>query len=136
MLPKNASLKHIALAVNNLDECERFYNVLGMRTELKTDDYVYLTHYGDNLSLHRVQHTFFDYQRLEHIGFALDSVEAVDTLYQLALKNHLMILNEPKTFGIGTHSFSIQDPDGIEVEFAYHPSMWSNEMKNDFNNKA
>lgn len=39
MLPKNASLRHVALAVHKLDECEQFYNLLGMRTELKTDDY-------------------------------------------------------------------------------------------------
>ena len=129
MLPKNASLKHIALAVCNLDECEKFYNLLGMRTELKTDDYVYLTHYGDNLSLHRVNHKFSAHQRLEHIGFAVDSVEAVNKLYQSALENHLNILDKPKTFGIGTHSFSIQDPDGIEVEFTYHPPMWEIPIK-------
>lgn len=80
MLPKNASLKHIALAVSNLDECEKFYNLLGMRTEFKTEDYVYLSHYGDNLSLHKVHHKFSAHQRLEHIGFALDSVDAVKSL--------------------------------------------------------
>lgn len=50
--PKNASLRHVALAVNKLDECEQFYNLLGMSTELKTDDYAYLTGNGDNISLH------------------------------------------------------------------------------------
>ena len=54
MLPKNASLRHVALAVNKLDECEQFYNLLGMQTELKTMDYVYLTGNGDNISLHKV----------------------------------------------------------------------------------
>ncbi len=49
MLPKNASLKHIALAVNKLDECEKFYNLLGMRTELKTTDYVYLTNISGSI---------------------------------------------------------------------------------------
>ncbi len=111
------------MAVYYLDECEEFYHTLGMRTELKTEDYVYLTHYEDSLSLHKVNHQFPAHQRLEHIGFALDSVDAVNKLYQFALKNHLNILNEPKTFGIGTHSFSVQDPDGIEVEFVYHPTM-------------
>lgn len=32
MLPKNTSLRHVALAVTKLDECEQFYNLLGMRT--------------------------------------------------------------------------------------------------------
>ena len=124
MLPKNARLSHVALAVNNLEACEKFYNLLGMETELKTADYIYLTKNGDNLSLHKVSHAFIEHQRLEHIGFAVDSIEAVDKLYQAAQQHKLMIISEPKTFGIGTRSFSAQDPDGIEVEFTYHPPMW------------
>lgn len=124
MLPKNASLRHVALAVNRLDECEQFYNLLGMRTELKTADYVYLTGNGDNISLHKVQSNFEGSQRLEHIGFALDSVQAVEQLCKDLQKSGLNILHPPKTFGIGTHSFSVFDPDGIEVEFTYHPPMW------------
>ncbi len=49
MLPKNASLRHVALAVYKLDECEQFYNSLGLRTELKTDDYVYLKSQRDGV---------------------------------------------------------------------------------------
>ncbi len=125
MLPKNASLRHIALAVNKLDECEQFYNLLGMQTELKTTDYVYLIGNGDSISLHKVPEVFEGKQRLEHIGFALDSAQSVDQLYQDALKHNLTVLDVPKTFGIGTHAFSIIDPDGIEVEFTYHPPMWN-----------
>ena len=55
---------------------------------------------------------------------ALDSIEAVDKLYQAAKHHKLTIIDEPKTFGIGTRSFSVRDPDGIEVEFTYHPPMW------------
>ena len=125
MLPKNASLRHVALAVNKLDECEQFYNLLGMQTELKTEDYVYLTNGADNLSLHKVNVVFSGSQRLEHIGFAVDSIDAVDKLYQEAKSHQLTILNEPKTFGIGTRGFSVLDPDGIEIEFTYHPPMWT-----------
>lgn len=125
ILPKNANLRHIALAVNRLDECEAFYNLLGMRTELKTDDYAYLTTGDDNLSLHRLVGSFSENQRLEHIGFAVDSLAAVDQLYLDAMNHNLVILSEPKTFGIGTRSFSVADPDGIEVEFTYHPPMWT-----------
>lgn len=124
MLPKNASLRHIALAVNKLDECEQFYNLLGMQTELKTADYVYLAGNGDNISLHKISAEFEGVQRLEHIGFALDSIHSVDQLYQEVIKQRLTVKSVPKTFGIGTHSFSILDPDGIEVEFTYHPPMW------------
>lgn len=125
MLPKNASLRHVALAVNKLDECEQFYNLLGMSTELKTDDYAYLTGNGDNISLHKVHATFEATQRLEHIGFALDSTQAVDQLFHNLQKHGFNIALPPKTFGIGTHSFSVFDPDGIEVEFTYHPPMWA-----------
>lgn len=124
MLPKSARLSHVALAVHNLDACEKFYNLLGMQTELKTPDYIYLIKGGDNLSLHKVSHAFIEHQRLEHIGFAVDSIEAVDKLYQAAKQYKLTIIDEPKTFGIGTRSFSVRDPDGIEVEFTYHPPMW------------
>lgn len=124
MLPKNACLRHIALAVHKLDECEKFYNLLGMRTELKTADYIYLAGNGDNISLHKIEDTFGAIQRLEHIGFALDSVQAVDQLFHEFQKYKLNIVSSPKTFGIGTHSFSVFDPEGIEIEFTYHPPMW------------
>lgn len=124
MLPKNAYLRHVALAVHKLEECEQFYNVLGMRTELKTADYVYLTGNGDNISLHKIDGSFAKTQRLEHIGFALDSVEAVNLLHNMMESHGIKTLHLPKAFGIGTHSFSVLDPDGIEVEFTYHPPMW------------
>jgi catechol 2,3-dioxygenase-like lactoylglutathione lyase family enzyme len=125
MLPKHACLKHIALKVNNLEACESFYHKLGLKTELKIDDYVYLTGNGDNISLHRVDVTFLDSQRLEHFGFALNSVEAVNTLFEKIKKSDIAILHPPKTFGIGTHSFSVLDPEGNEIEFTFHPPMWS-----------
>ena len=124
MLPKSASLRHVALAVNRLEECEEFYNMLGMKTELKTEDYVYLSGHGDNISLHRIADSFSSPQRLEHIGFTLDSVSSVNALYEKMKSTKITIIDPPKTFGIGTHSFSVNDPDGIEVEFTYHPPMW------------
>jgi catechol 2,3-dioxygenase-like lactoylglutathione lyase family enzyme len=124
MLPKSAGLRHVALAVHKLDECEKFYNLLGMHTELKTHNYVYLAGNGDNISLHKVEEYFVGSQRLEHIGFALDSIDAVDKLYQAIKKCEFSILHAPKKFGIGTYSFGVLDPDGIEVEFTYHPLMW------------
>ena len=124
MLPKHACLKHIALKVNDLEACEAFYNQLGLKTELKTSDYVYLTGNGDNISLHRVNETFLPPQRLEHVGFALNSVEAVNTLFKKIQETDILVLHPPKTFGIGTHAFSIQDPEGTEIEFTFHPPMW------------
>ncbi len=98
MLPKNASLRHVALAVNKMDECEEFYNMLGMATELRTKDYVYLS--GHGISLHRIEESFSSAQRLEHIGFALDSISSVDALYDKMKSTKIIILNPPKTFGM------------------------------------
>lgn len=98
--------------------------MLGKKTELKTGDYVYLLGQGDNISLHRIEDSFSSLQRLEHIGFALDSVSSVNALYEKMKSTKIAIPCPPKTFGIGTHSFSVSDPDGIEVEFTYHPPMW------------
>ena len=126
MLPKNAQLRHVALCVKKLLECDQFYHMLGMNTELKTSDYVYLAGNGDNISLHRINAKFSKIQRLEHIGFALDSVKAVNDLYAQLCAVNIKILHSPHTFGVGTHSFSVSDPDGIEVEFTYHPPMWEN----------
>ena len=76
------------------------------------------------LSWHKIQQNFGSTQRLEHIGFALDSVQAIDQLFKDLQKLALNIPHPPKMFGIGTYSFSVFDPDGIEVEFTYHPPMW------------
>lgn len=124
MLPKNASLRHVALAVHRLDACEQFYTMLGMRTELKTPDYVYLAGNGDNISLHKIDEPVTGSQRLEHIGFALSSIEAVNELYKAIENPGIKTVHAPKKFGVGTYSFSVLDPDGIEVEFTFHPPMW------------
>ena len=46
-----------------------------------------------------------------------------ETIYQEVKSHQLTILNQPKTFGIGTREFSVLDPDGIEIEFTYYPSI-------------
>jgi uncharacterized glyoxalase superfamily protein PhnB len=49
---------------------------------------------------------------------------AVEQLFHNLQKHGFNIAQPHKTFGIGTHSFSVVDPDGIEVEFTYHLLMW------------
>lgn len=123
--PKNLGLRHIALRVNFLKDCANFYkNVIGMMIELETEEYVYLTSGKDNISLHQNGKVDFEpTQRLEHFGFAVNSPEDVDNWYQHCKQHNANILNEPKTFGIGTRAFSVIDPSGNEVEFTYHPPM-------------
>ena len=125
--PKIIGLRHIALRVNNLQECIDFYtNIIGMTLELETDEYAYLTSGGDNISLHQTGTTSFaQTQRLEHFGFAISSSQEVDAWYQYIKQCSVKILNEPKTFGIGTRAFSVLDPSRNEVEFTFHPPMIS-----------
>lgn len=125
--PKMRGLRHIALRVNNLQECIDFYtNIIGMTLEHETNEYAYLTSGDDNISLHQDRTvSFVETQRLEHFGFAVSSPEDVDAWYQHLKQLHAKLLDEPKTFGVGTRAFSVLDPSGNEVEFTYHPPMIS-----------
>jgi len=122
--PNTCGLRHIALKVNKFNECIQFYrDIIGMEVELQTDDYVYLTTGSDNISLHRVSDKMLAPQRLEHFGFLVDSPEQVDRWFEYISKAGAIATSPPTTFGIGTRSFSIIDPEGFEVEFTYHPPM-------------
>lgn len=125
--PTMRGLRHIALRVNSLQECIDFYtSIIGMTLEHETTDYAYLTSGDDNLSLHQSgTANFAQTQRLEHFGFAISSTEDVDAWYEHIKQYPVKIMDEPKTFGIGTRAFSVFDPSGNEVEFTYHPPMIS-----------
>jgi catechol 2,3-dioxygenase-like lactoylglutathione lyase family enzyme len=125
MAPKTLGLRHIALRVNKLDDCVKFYTqILNMELELKTENYAYLTTGEDNISLHEQEQIVFSTeQRLEHFGFSCESPENVDKWYEHCKKHDANIQSPPATFGIGTRGFSVYDPSGNEVEFTYHPPM-------------
>ena len=57
MLPKSARLSHVALAVHNLDACEKFYNLLGMQTELKIQSQLYSLDFNIKLRLKKLELT-------------------------------------------------------------------------------
>ena len=79
--PGGLRLQHVALNVSNLSACERFYvDILGLRVVWRPDtESVYLPSGADNLALHQapVGPPAIP-QRLDHIGFALESEAAVD----------------------------------------------------------
>lgn len=117
-------LRHVALFVEKFEEAERFYvDLLGMRVEWRPDaDNVYLCSGNDNLALHRarVSHAAQG-QRLDHIGFILESPEQVDAWHQFLEARGVRILNAPKTHRDGARSFYCEDPDGTRIQMIYHP---------------
>lgn len=119
------SLRHVALNVHNLEACERFYiDLLGMTVEWRPDaDNVYLTGGRDNLALHRAAVPGAGQQRLDHIGFVLDTMEAVDQWYNFLRGQGVRVAAAPRTHRDGARSFYIQDPDGNSVQMIYHPPL-------------
>lgn len=122
-----AGLRHVALRVRDLEACERFYTqLLGMRVEWRPDaDNVYLTSGNDNLALHRVAHApaAADGQRLDHIGFIINTPKGVDDWFAFLGENAVTLTMEPRTHRDGARSFYCQDPAGNTVQIIYHPSL-------------
>ncbi|MCH9643891.1 MAG: VOC family protein [Gammaproteobacteria bacterium] len=125
MKNKTLGLRHVALFVKDLEACRDFYtNLLNMEIEWQPDeDNIYLTSGNDNLALHRAKADFSDKdsQRLDHIGFIIESPEKVDEWHTYLSENNVKILMKPKTHRDGAHSFYCEDPSGNHVQMIYHP---------------
>jgi catechol 2,3-dioxygenase-like lactoylglutathione lyase family enzyme len=119
------SLRHVALSVQNFTECVHFYTeTLGMSIEWQPDaDNIYLTFGTDNLALHKMtgDNKWSLPQRLDHIGFAIKTPEAVDEWHAFLQAQHVKIKTAPKTHRDGARSFYCCDPDGNIVQMIYHP---------------
>lgn len=122
--PATSGLRHIALFVKDLDTCSHFYiELLGMRIEWQPDaDNLYLTSGNDNLALHRST-TDFDKtrQRLDHIGFIINTPEQVDEWFQFLGHHNVPLRQAPRTHRDGARSFYCSDPAGTTVQLIYHP---------------
>ena len=118
-------LRHVALYVDDLPSCEYFYTeLLGMKVEWRPDDMnVYLSSGGDNLALHQAKKPASDksVQRLDHIGFFLDTEAAVDDWYAWLTQHGVPMSTRPRTHRDGARSFYCHDPDGTRVQIIYHP---------------
>jgi catechol 2,3-dioxygenase-like lactoylglutathione lyase family enzyme len=99
--------------------------VLKMDLEWEPDpENVYLTSGGlDNLALHKApkESDGQPAQHLDHIGFALPTLEEVDEWYQWVKSQQIRILRDVKTHRDGARSFYMQDPDGVVIQMIYHP---------------
>ncbi len=120
-----AGLRHVALYVNQFEACERFYvDLVGMHVEWRPDnDNVYLTGGADNLALHRSQERFSGPQRLDHIGFILDSPDQVDAWHAYLTANAVTVRTAVMQHRDGARSFYCYDPDGNTLQFIFHPPL-------------
>jgi len=118
-------MRHVALFVNEFEKTEAFYvDLLGMCVEWRPDaDNVYLCGGNDNLALHRAsQKAAIDsFQKLDHIGFIIKTMDQVDEWFEFLKANGVKIRNEPRTHRDGARSFYCYDPDGTVVQIIYHP---------------
>ncbi len=122
---RHLSMSHVALNVRDMPASERFYvELMGMQVEWRPDsDNVYLSSGPDNLALHRTGAESFDEaaQRLDHIGFFMDSPQAVDEWFAFLSEQGVRMRNPPRTHRDGARSFYCFDPDGVTVQIIYHP---------------
>lgn len=120
-----AGMHHVALFVPNLSDCEYFYiELLGMQVEWRPDpDNVYLTSGNDNLALHRLEADFSAHQRLDHIGFMLNTPDEVDQWFHFLLDHGVTMKTNPRTHRDGARSFYCLDPAGNTVQMIFHPPL-------------
>ena len=119
-------MRHIALQVQDLEACERFYvDIMGMRVLRRAhEDLVYLTLGNDNFSLSRAKaDTGDDPQRLDHFGFVVDTPEDVDAWHDYLQARGVEVVRGPHDHGDGGRSLYCLDPDGNSVQPLYHPSV-------------
>lgn len=120
-------MRHVALYARDMAASEYFYvELMGMKVEWRPDESnVYLSSGSDNLALHQAANAEKAWdepsQRLDHIGFFLDSAERVDEWFAWLQENDVAMRTEPRTHRDGARSFYCYDPDGTIVQILHHP---------------
>ena len=122
--PQTLGMRHVALNVFDVSACVHFYTaIMGMTIEWQPDaDNVYLTSGHDNLAIHRVDKVERQRasQRLDHIGFFVQTAEDVDQWHDYLIEKNVPIVAAPKTHRDGARSLYCKDPDGTVVQVIYH----------------
>ncbi|MGH8009842.1 MAG: VOC family protein, partial [Candidatus Binatia bacterium] len=84
----------------------------------------YLSSGCDNLALHRMSGgTFADEQRLDHLGFIVESPDAVDRAAEALAARSIPLLKPPRTHRDGSRSLYFADPDGNVIQILYEPTL-------------
>ena len=124
--PPTTGMHHVAFNVSNFEATKAFYTeVLGLNVEWEPDgDNVYLTSGSDNIALHRVIEAAARVnQRLDHVGFLLGNKNDVDTWHTYLASQDIEIVEPPRTHRDGARSFYCRDPNGVSIQFIYHPPL-------------
>ncbi|HLW04418.1 MAG TPA: VOC family protein [Azoarcus sp.] len=119
-------LRHLALVVPNLEECERFYvDIIGMEVLRRASpNLVYLTLGNDNLSLGRNREgERSGVQYLDHFGFVVDTKEQLQEWYDFMKAKDVNVLDVPHDHADGARSFHCTDPAGNVIQPIYHPAI-------------
>lgn len=119
-------LRHLALKVPNLEQCEQFYTeIIGMEVMSRPhQDLVYLTCGNDNLSLGRQSsNVTAEVQYLDHFGFIVDSKQQLQDWYDFMLSQGINLLDTPHDHSDGARSFHCTDPAGNVIQPLYHPAI-------------
>ncbi len=124
--PPTTGMHHVALNVSNFEATKAFYvEVLGLTVEWEPDnDNVYLTSGSDNIALHRVaKESASVNQQLDHIGFLIDDKNDVDAWHTYLAGADIEIVEPPRAHRDGARSFYCRDPNGVTIQFIYHPPL-------------
>jgi len=119
-------LRHLALNVADVSASVEFYSSLfGMRVVWQPDpDNAYLSSGCDNLALHRAAaNAPRGGQRLDHLGFIVETAEDVDHAAEALAARHIPLLRPPRTHRDGSRSLYLTDPDGNVIQILYEPTL-------------
>lgn len=121
-------MRHIALKVTDLTRSKRFYQqMLGMDVVWEPDSKnTYLSSGCDNIALHEVTKNFLETaqeRQLDHLGFVVESPERVEELEREFRSKGATIVHPFKIHRDGSASFYCADPDGVEIQMLYEPTL-------------
>jgi len=127
-------MRHIALKVGNIARAKNFYQeMLGMTVVWEPDPRnVYLSSGCDNLALHELapgDDVRSAAQRLDHLGFIVESADRVKELEHEFRDRGVEIVHPFKMHRDGSASFYCADPDGIVIQMLYEPKLSPQELK-------
>lgn len=128
-------INFITLGVNDLRSSWQFYeNVFGWKPHAMSNDDIHFYQCNQGLMLavfekHSLANDIFGNKetRLHDspcpfaLAYNLDSIEAVDNLFQELAQKKVKIVKEPEKVFWGGYSGYIADPDGYFWEIAYNP---------------